>query len=362
MRVLRSPTYPVLLGFALTAVKDGRVGAFTTMAHQTLYRPTPSMHMNLDCHGMATMTLDNSNNDTVDEAINNSNLASTTSINRRRQELKHEILRLADEYEKTKNELDRQYSLQQQQQQQEDKERSYVRNLLGRIIQKVLRRKPDNKQRNQRRRRRIIRKDTLGTSKLDTGATGQQIIQLSEELAKLNPTAVPVYGWKGYGKSDNPTADCQLQGNWKLRFTTAADATFSTSPLRGQTQTYQEIDALSGTLTNVVKFEKGKLQGFRVVVAGRAVADTQMDLRFCRVVLLRNSKFPRWFGRIVIPIPARGLRLLNRFLMMKCKTDDDDDSARRGPYFEIQYLDDDFRMHKTGEGNWFIQSRFKDNA
>lgn len=203
----------------------------------------------------------------------------------------------------------------------------------------------------------IINSKTLGTSKLDTGNKGKSIIKTAEQLAALNPTKVPVYGWKGYGGGD-PTNDCKLGGTWKLRFTTAADATFPASPTRGKAITSQEIDPKAGTLTNVVDFEKGKLKGFRVVVAGDATSDKEIDLTFRRVVILRDSRFPRLFGRLVFPIPAKLFRLLNRFFARK-NTGGDASSSTRGPYFELQYIDEDLRMHKTGEGNWFIQSRLK---
>merc|ERR1711976_530746 len=132
--------------------------------------------------------------------------------------------------------------------------------------------------------------------------------------------------------------------------TTAADASFSESPKRGEITTSQEVDPDIGTLTNVVDFERGKIKGFRVVVAGEAVADDEIELLFRRVEILRESRFPRLFGRIVFPIPAKLLRQLNRFLS-KGKANP------RGPYFQLQYHDNDLRMHKTGEGNWFIQRR-----
>ena len=269
----------------------------------------------------------------------------------RRQTLKKEILRLADEYQQMKNEADearlKQVEDQKRKDTLEEMRDGYVQKLLSRIMKKVMRRK-----RSAQAPEKIIRRDSLGTSKLDTGLKGREIIALAEDLARLNPTKVPVFGWKGYDGGD-PFKDCKLNGTWKLRFTTAADATFPESPTRGKARTSQEIDAKAGTLTNVVDFERGKLKGFRVVVAGKATADNEIDLRFRRVVVLRHSRFPRLFGRLVIPIPARLLRFINRIFAGK----ENSQTNRRGPFFQIQYIDDDFRMHKTGEGNWFIQSR-----
>lgn len=177
------------------------------------------------------------------------------------------------------------------------------------------------------------------------GEAGNKTIAIAEELAQLNPTPVPCYGWQGYGGGS--PEECGLQGKWKLKFTTAADATFPENPKRGKAMTSQEIDAAAGTLTNVVDFEKGKTLGFRVVVAGKAVSDTEIELTFQRVVIFRDSRI---FKKVVIPIPTRLFRLINR-ISSRGK------ASKRGPYFELKYLDENLRMHKTGEDNWFIQKR-----
>ena len=124
----------------------------------------------------------------------------------------------------------------------------------------------------------ILGSDSFGTLKLEVGEQGNKTIAIAEELAALNPTPNPTYGWMGYG-GGSPN-DCKLQGKWKLKFTTAADATFPESPKRGKANTSQEIDATAGTLTNVVEFEKGKTRGFRVVVAGKATSDREIELTF----------------------------------------------------------------------------------
>ena len=193
----------------------------------------------------------------------------------------------------------------------------------------------------------ILSTDSFATLRLEVGEAGNKTIAIAEQLAKLNPTPNPTYGWMGYGGGS--PSDCKLQGRWKLKFTTAADATFPENPKRGKAVTSQEIDATAGTFTNVVDFEKGKTLGFRVVVAGKAVSDTEIELTFQRVVIFRNGRF---FKKIIFPIPTRLFRLINR-ISSRGK------ASKRGPYFEILYLDDNLRMHKTGEGNWFIQSRLE---
>eukprot|EP00984_Skeletonema_dohrnii_P031027 scaffold23036_cov82-Skeletonema_dohrnii-CCMP3373.AAC.1 len=61
---------------------------------------------------------------------------------------------------------------------------------------------------------------------------------------------------------------------------------------RGLATTSQIIDAKKGTFTNVVDFEKGKLRGFRVVVNGKPLSNTDIQLAFKSVKLLRKSRLP----------------------------------------------------------------------
>ena len=115
-----------------------------------------------------------------------------------------------------------------------------------------------------------------------------------------------------------------LAGNWKLRFTTAADASFSASNKRGRVTTSQVVDADEGTFTNVVDFKKGKLKGFRVVVAGAPVSPTDVDLTFRAVEIDRRSRFPRLFGRLKFRLPSR---LIWR-LAATNKSDEEKDAGR----------------------------------
>lgn len=89
-----------------------------------------------------------------------------------------------------------------------------------------------------------------------------------------------------------------------------------------------------------------------MVVAGEALSDAEIGLTFKRIVVLRNSRFPRLFGKLVIPLPS--FRFLSALANFGSRG-----KAKPAPraYFELQYIDESFRMHKTGEGNWFIQTR-----
>ena len=178
-----------------------------------------------------------------------------------------------------------------------------------------------------------------------------EILQLIEKLALLNPTPAPLQGW-GKALRDEGYAPCPLGGDWKLRYTNAADATFKRSK-RGDTVTSQNVNATTSLITNIIRFpeNKGKLLGFDVVVRGERDGDRRLRLDFRRVVIHRRSRFPRLFGTITVPLPR--FSVLERFT----RREGQGAGARPGPFFEVLYLDDDVRVHRTGEGNVFVQSR-----
>ncbi|CAE7321301.1 unnamed protein product, partial [Symbiodinium microadriaticum] len=135
----------------------------------------------------------------------------------------------------------------------------------------------------------------------DLDALRNSTIEAIERVAAKNPTSAPLKGWRGYGGED--PKNCILNGTWKLIFTDAADATFKKSK-RGSAKTFQEIDAKEGWFINCVDFSNpdSKLQGFRVFVEGKALNDSEVELIFRKVRLLRRSRF---FPEITIPLPGR---------------------------------------------------------
>merc|ERR1712071_91721 len=147
------------------------------------------------------------------------------------------------------------------------------------IISKILRKKSKNgSQKSLSQSKGILTSDSFRQMKLELGVAGDRVIQMGEQLSLLNPTPFPTLGFKQYGGA--PPEESKLAGIWKLRFTTAADASFPESEKRGVATTSQVIDAEQGTLTNVVGFEKGKLTGFRVVVEGEPTSDKIIGLTF----------------------------------------------------------------------------------
>jgi len=175
-----------------------------------------------------------------------------------------------------------------------------------------------------------------------------EIIEVIEALAERNPTPQPFEGWRG-----KPSGTLSpLDGTWRLLFTTAADATFRKTDAQGEAKTYQEISAARGHFVNCVDFssETAKLKGFRVVVAGVPLSADEVQLKFRRVKLLRRS---RWLRTIVIPLPPSGLlRAISRWASRG-----KGQLSSRGAGFQILFLDEELRMHKTFDGQYFVQLR-----
>jgi PAP_fibrillin len=184
------------------------------------------------------------------------------------------------------------------------------------------------------------------------GEKGEEVIELAERLSNFSAIPNPMYGWMGFGGGS--PEDCVLDGKWKLRFTSGGDATFPESQTRGKATISQVVNATEGTLTNVIDFEKGKVKGFCVVVEGRARSGSEMDLTFKKVIVQRESRFPRLLGRITFLVPS--FKYLSAFARFASKGK----VQSTGPGFQLRYVDQDLRMHKTRDGIWFIQTRINE--
>ena len=294
-----------------------------------------------------------------------------------RNELKSRLLSAVDEYNTMRVLEEEAAAATKAKEEETNKEdRGYVIRLLHRIVRKISRSKKKTTSNNNQddttkqltQSKGILSSDSFRQETLNVGRSGQAVIELAEQLSLLNPTPIPTLGFKHYKVDDtsattnqsSSTQSSKLNGNWKLRFTTASDASFPKSTKRGVTTTSQVINAEKGTFTNAIQFEKGKLNGFEVVVQGIPLSDTDIGLSFKKVNILRKSRWPRLFGKITIRLPSRLIRLL---ASKNKKVDDtnnnggEDGSSRRGPYLRLKYVDDDLRMHTTDSGNWFIQTR-----
>ena len=280
--------------------------------------------------------------------------ATDDTVDLLRSELKSRLLKAADEFKTMKAQDDaiaRMAEAVDEPKNADTKERGYVFSLVRRIGRKIAgkKRSASNKK-NITHPTGILSSDSFRQMKLEVGTAGDQVIEIAEQLALLNPTPIPTLGFKKYGGA--PPNESKLAGRWKLRFTTAADASFPESKKRGVATTSQEVDAEKGTLTNVVDFERGKLKGFRVFVEGEPTSATDIGLSFKAVEILRKSRFPRLFGQLTVRLPTR----LIRWLASRKKAKEE---KSKGPYLTLRYLDDDLRMHQSDSGNWFIQTRLE---
>lgn len=195
----------------------------------------------------------------------------------------------------------------------------------------------------------------------DAGKAADAVMETAEELAKNNPTPEPTLylGDKANGFRS------PLDGEWKLLFTTAADATFSKNSTRGDARAKNVVDASRGRITNVIDFAtlpngtEPLLKQLNVVLAASAAEKARVELRF-RYVKAVLTRFFGWRRRwsLYIPVPGpfitRLLVLFSRITRFWRKTE------KRVPpkaYFDVLYLDEQLRIHRTGEDNLFVQAK-----
>lgn len=328
---------------AASASAAGRSFKPTFVASLPSHRTKTSVRYSVDANAIA-------NQPDLDK-FNNVVYATDDTMDMLRGELKSRLLQAADDYAAMRAKTDelilRAQEFEEQSTSASAKEQRLVPRLLGKIVRKISRRKPKKESKTLSQSQGILTSDSFKQMKLDVGATGNRVIELAEQLSLLNPNPNPTLGFKEYGGV--PPKDNLLNGEWKLRFTTASDASFAETKERGVATTSQIIDAEKGTFTNVVDFEKGKLHGFRVIVGGTPLSNTNIQLAFKSVKLLRKSRLPRLFGEITIRLPSR----LIRWLATRNRPGDE----RNAPYLSLKYLDEDLRIHVTDSNNWFVQSR-----
>jgi hypothetical protein len=192
----------------------------------------------------------------------------------------------------------------------------------------------------------------------DVGKAADTVMATCDYITACNPTsnATAYLGDKEKGLM------APLHGPWKLLFTTAADASFSKNSTRGDARAQNVVDAPKGRITNVIDFlpkEDGKvpvLKQLQVVIGAKASSASRVELnfRYAKAVLTRFLFLPvTW--TLYIPVPAtfitRCIVLFYRIFRRR--------QAKKPPqaYFDVVYLDDDLRIHKTGEDNLFVQAR-----
>jgi hypothetical protein len=147
-------------------------------------------------------------------------------------------------------------------------------------------------------------------------------------------------------------------------FTTAADANFSKNSTRGAAKAQNIVNATKGTITNVIDFytkadgTEPVLKQLNVVIGAIAVSPKRVELqfRYVKAILTKFFFFKlRWPLYIPVPGPfiTRCIVFISRILKF----------GRKGgfkvpkAYFDVLYLDEDLRVHRTGEDNLFVQAR-----
>ena len=169
------------------------------------------------------------------------------------------------------------------------------------------------------------------------------------EMVKFNPTVRPTENWGNSSASP-------LDGLWKLRFTNAPDATLKPGR-RGPATTMQYVNSSSGLFTNIIEFKenKGKVKSLNVIVSGNAQSDNRIDLSFDKVVINRQRSR---VGLNKISIPIFKIPFLNniRSLINRMRSS----QSKSNTYLEILYIDDDLRIHRTGKGYLFLQTKLYD--
>ena len=194
----------------------------------------------------------------------------------------------------------------------------------------------------------------------DVGEAADKVLDLCDRLGAVSPVDNPT---RFLGNRQNSTM-APLEGPWKLLFSTAADASFSKNSTRGDAKAQNIVNGVRGTITNVIDFAnlangaEPFLKQLRVVIGAKAVNAKRVELnfRYAKAVFTRFLFLKvRW--SLWIPVPdvfiTRCIVIVSTILRL----------GRGGfkapptPYFDVLYLDDELRIHKTGQGNIFVQAR-----
>lgn len=197
----------------------------------------------------------------------------------------------------------------------------------------------------------------------DVGKAADDVIETTNELHKCNPTEdATLY----LGDKDNGSK-APLNGEWKLLFTTAADASFSKNSKRGSASVKNVVDATKGKITNVIDFHQENsnttakeplVKQLNVVIAAKAASKSRVGLEFkyAKVVLSRIFGFKRQWN-LYIPVPAPFITRLIVFFSRVFRFGKKDKKVPPKAYFDVLYLDDELRIQRTGEDNLFVQAK-----
>ncbi|OEU09225.1 hypothetical protein FRACYDRAFT_264253 [Fragilariopsis cylindrus CCMP1102] len=204
------------------------------------------------------------------------------------------------------------------------------------------------------------------------------IFSLVEELSKFNPTDCPTQGLAGYNEEvGRGGKSSPLDGSWRLLYTNAKDAEapartekdssekFGDTVKSGiEVSTGQVIDAMKGECVNFIALEgttsgddeeesnnKKPFDRIEITIKMTPLNDTRVRLDFLRGRAL-NSNAPFSFLRdFTFSFPPAVVGDILATIRGK------DFRVEPQAYFDILYIDDQLRAHRTGEGKIFIQER-----
>jgi hypothetical protein len=195
------------------------------------------------------------------------------------------------------------------------------------------------------------------------------VLSLVEELAKLNPTDCPTLGLAGYKQQAGKKSP--LNGPWRLLFTNAKDAEapartekgadepFGDSVASGvEVTTGQRIDAVKGECVNFISLEsstsdKRPFDELEITIKMTPLSDTRVRLDFLKG-RVQNARAPLPFLKdVTFNFPPA---TVSDFV---ARLRGQDPNVEPQAYFDILYIDDELRAHRTGEGKVFVQARFR---
>jgi hypothetical protein len=201
----------------------------------------------------------------------------------------------------------------------------------------------------------------------EVGKAADEVIAVTNELQKCSPTDNPTL-YLGDKEKGN---EAPLNGEWKLLFTTAADASFSKNSKRGSASVKNVVDASRGRITNVIDFqgsstasddatshEEPLVKQLNVVIAAKPAGKSRVGLQFkyAKIVLSRFFGWKRQWN-LYIPVPAPFITRLIVFFSRIFRFGRKDKKVPPKAYFDVLYLDDELRIQRTGEDNLFVQAK-----
>lgn len=184
-----------------------------------------------------------------------------------------------------------------------------------------------------------------------------------DKLSSLNPNEFATFGLGGYG--GGPPNKAPLNGEWKLLFTNAkdAEAPARTEKKSGEKEadvaegvkitTGQRIDAAAGECINYIYAtgEKRPFDQLEITIKMTAIAPSRVRLDFQRGRAL-NENAPLPFLRdFAFSFPPAFVGDALATLRGK------DPKVEPPAFFDVLYIDNEVRCHRTGEGKIFVQMR-----